>query len=265
MSLLPDALSTTSVVPKPKPEVDQASQLGRDGASQVVPATGPCWLPTRPGGPEHLPRPVARLPPARGQQAQRQEQLPEQREHRPRNPAGGVGRHAEPLAERRRRVPVGAVGPVRTAGCVVERVWRRAVGRGVPLGGGSSGQTRPEGKGHQQQRRRPAALVGAPLGWALPGHESPEPRSRAERPTGRRRGVRGDETASRWKDGTGAPVRLAGEDMSVFSSPAESLPGHPYRGRVTTSRTSSRPQHWGEGGGFSPITGNVFGELRLSP
>ena len=82
MALLPDALSTTSVVPKPKPEVDQASQLGRDGASQVVPATGPGWLPTRPGGPEHLPRPVARLPPAPGQQAQRQEQLPEQREHR---------------------------------------------------------------------------------------------------------------------------------------------------------------------------------------
>ena len=143
--------------------------------------------------------PVARLPHTPGQQAQRQEQLPEQREHRPRNPAGGVGRHAEPLADRRRRLAVGAVGPVRTAGCIVERVERRAVRRGVPLAGGIGGQTRPEGNGRPQQRRRPAALAGPPLGWALPGHESPEPRSRAERPTGRRRGVRGDETASRWK------------------------------------------------------------------
>ncbi len=156
---------------------------------------------------------------------------------------------------RRRRLPVGAVGPVRTAGCVVERVERRAVRRGVTLGGGIGGQTRPEGKGRQQQRRRPAALVGPPLGWALPGTnlQSREAEQKDRQADGA--GCAGTRQRRAGKDGTGAPVRLAGEDMSVFPSPAESLPGHPCRRRVAISRTSSRPQHWGEGGVLAQLPG----------
>ena len=75
-----------------------------------------------------------------------------------RDPAVGIRRHAVPLAQGRRRLPVRVVGPVRAPGRVVERLERGPVRRGAPLSGGLGGQT-PEAEGSQQERPESAATV----------------------------------------------------------------------------------------------------------
>ena len=171
-------------------EVRQAPQLGREPARQSVPAeTQPSELnqvsqPRRDRARQFIlgevqdlevrQAPQLRREPAR-QLVLAEPQPPEMNQfpHRPRHrarqvvametqfrdPAGGIGRHAVPLAQRRLRLPVRAVGPGRAARRVVERLERRAVRRGAPLAGNLGGQTAREADGSQQEQRRSAAAV----------------------------------------------------------------------------------------------------------
>ena len=104
------------------------------------------------------------------------------------DPAGGVGGHAVPLAQRRRRLPAGAFRPARAAGRVVDRLERRPVRRGAVLrrrGG------REDGRGHHDRQR----------GDARP--------PRIQRGTGRpsRSGSSGRTSSSHARRGIGSPTR----------------------------------------------------------